>query len=101
MNDFVAFCKRRGFAYQGSSLYGGLSGSFDYGTIGAQLKKNLKDLWWKDFVELRRDCVGIDTPIILHSKVWEKSGHIGNFTDPMVTCLSCHSRFEYVFYLWI
>ncbi|EFC47251.1 predicted protein [Naegleria gruberi] len=94
LNDFVAFCKRRGFAYQGSSLYGGLSGSFDYGTIGAQLKKNLKDLWWKDFVELRRDCVGIDTPIILHSKVWEKSGHIGNFTDPMVTCLSCHSRFE-------
>ncbi|KAL9647546.1 hypothetical protein ABK040_006902 [Willaertia magna] len=94
LNEFVAFCKRRGFAYQGSSLYGGLSGSFDYGPIGSQLKKNIKDLWWKDFVELRRDCVGIDSPIILHSKVWEKSGHIGNFTDPLVTCLTCHKRFE-------
>jgi glycyl-tRNA synthetase len=67
---------------------------FDYGPLGAQLKKNIRDLWWRDFIELRRDCVGIDSPIILHPKVWKNSGHIANFTDPLVECTTCHQRFR-------
>jgi glycyl-tRNA synthetase len=93
-SDFVSFCKRRGFAFQSSQYYGGLTGMFDYGPLGAQLKKNIRDLWWRDFIELRRDCVGLDTPIILHPQVWKSSGHIANFTDPLIECTTCHQRFR-------
>jgi len=90
--DIVSFCKRRGFIYQTCSHYGGLTGAFDYGPLGAQLKKNIRDKWWRDFIERRDDVVGIETPIILHPQVWHKSGHIKNFVDPVVECKSCKKR---------
>lgn len=92
--DIVSFCKRRGFVFPSSSLYGGLTGSFDYGPLGAQLKKNIRDKWWQDFVERRQDCLGIETSIILHPRVWEQSGHVANFVDPLVECTNCKKRFR-------
>ena len=78
--------------FPGSKIYGGLRGAFDYGPLGGQLKKNISDLWWRDFVEQRRDCVGLDSSIILHPQVWHTSKHVEEFTDPMTECPSCHSR---------
>ncbi len=94
MEKVVSLCKRRGFVYPGSEIYGGLANSWDYGPLGAQLKKNIKDLWWKMFVESRDDMVGIDAALIMNPKVWEASGHVGNFSDPLVECKKCHSRFR-------
>jgi len=90
--EVVNMCKRRGFVFAGSEIYGGLSGSFEYGPLGAQLKKNVRDLWWRDFVERREDCVGFDSSIILSPKVWEATKHVDNFTDPLTECRQCHSR---------
>jgi glycyl-tRNA synthetase len=94
MEKVVSLCKRRGFVYPGSEIYGGLANSWDYGPLGAQLKKNIKDLWWKMFVESRDDMVGIDAALIMNPKVWEASGPLGNFSDPLVECKKCHSRFR-------
>ncbi len=94
MEKIVALCKRRGFVFPGSEIYGGLSATYDYGPLGAELKKNIKDLWWKYFVQERDDMVGLDGGIILHPKVWEASGHIKNFKDPLVECKKCHHRFR-------
>lgn len=94
MQKVVALCKRRGFIYPGSEIYGGLAGTWDYGPTGALLKKNLKDLWWKDMVQLREDIVGIDAAIIMNPKAWEASGHLEAFTDPLVECKLCHERFR-------
>ena len=80
--------------YPGSEIYGGLSNSWDFGPIGAQLKKNIKDLWWKTFVEQRDDVLGLDAAIIMNPKVWEASGHVAGFSDPLVECKSCHNRFR-------
>src|SRR3990167_2363378 len=94
MEKIVSLCKRRGFIYPGSEIYGGMANSWDFGPVGAQLKKNIKDLWWKNFVEQRDDVVGLDAAIIMNPKVWEASGHVEGFTDPLVECKSCHNRFR-------
>lgn len=92
LEDIVGLCKRRGFIYQGSEIYGGLAGTWDYGPLGIQLKRNLVNLWWKMFVEDRDDMYGLDAAILMNRKVWETSGHATGFNDPMVECLNCHSR---------
>lgn len=94
MEKIISLAKRRGFVYPGSEIYGGLANSWDYGPLGAQLKKNIKDLWWKMFVESRDDMVGIDAALIMNPKVWEASGHLGNFSDPLVECKKCHTRYR-------
>lgn len=94
MQKIVALCKRRGFIYPGSEIYGGLAGTWDYGPLGAELKRNIKQEWWKDVVHLREDIVGIDTAIMMNPKVWEASGHIEAFTDPLIECKVCHERFR-------
>lgn len=92
LEKIVALCKRRGFIFPGSEIYGGLSGTWDYGPLGALLKKNLKDLWWKEMVQLRDDVVGIDAAIMMNPKAWEASGHTEAFSDPLVECKICHER---------
>lgn len=94
MDKIVALCKRRGFVYPGSDLYGGLANTWDYGPLGVELKNNIKRLWWRTFVHLRRDMVGLDAGILMHPKVWEASGHVVNFNDPLVDCKTCKSRFR-------
>lgn len=94
MEKIVALCKRRGFIYPGSEIYGGLGGTWDYGPAGVLLKKNIKDLWWKDMVQLRNDIVGIDAAIMMNPRAWEASGHVEAFTDPLVECKICHKRFR-------
>ncbi|HRA46590.1 MAG TPA: glycine--tRNA ligase [Thermomicrobiales bacterium] len=94
MDKIVALCKRRGFVYPGSDLYGGLANTWDYAPLGVELKNNIKQLWWKTFVQRRRDMVGLDAGILMHPKVWEASGHVVNFNDPLVDCKTCKSRFR-------
>lgn len=94
MEKIVSLCKRRGFVFPGSEIYGGLAGTWDYGPVGALLKKNLKDLWWREMVQLRDDIVGVDAAIIMNPKAWEASGHTQAFTDPLVECKICHQRFR-------
>ena len=94
MDLLVALCKRRGFVYPDSEIYGGFANAFDYGPYGIELKNNIRDAWWKRFVHGREDVVGIDTPVIQHPKVWEASGHLQNFSDPLVECKKCHKRFR-------
>lgn len=88
----VALCKRRGFIFPGSEIYGGLSGTWDYGPAGSQLKKNFKDWWWQDMVQLRDDVVGVDASIMMNPRVWEASGHVASFADTLVECKICHKR---------
>lgn len=92
MEEIVSLCKRRGFVFQGSEIYGGFGNSYTYGPLGSELKKNIKDLWWKTFVQEREDMTGIDGTILLHPKTWEASGHIGGFNDQMVDCKNCKAR---------
>jgi glycyl-tRNA synthetase len=94
LEDITSLCKRRGFIFQGSEVYGGLAGTWDYGPLGVILKKNLMDLWWKTFVEDRDDMVGVDAAILMNQKVWQASGHVDTFTDPLVECSNCHGRFR-------
>ena len=94
MEKIVSLAKRRGFIFPGSEIYGGLSGTWDYGPAGALLKKNIKDLWWREMVELRDDIVGIDAAIMMNPKAWEASGHTVSFTEPLVECKICHERFR-------
>lgn len=94
MEKIVSLCKRRGFIFPGSEIYGGLGGTWDYGPMGAQLKKNLKDLWWREMVELRDDIVGVDAAIMMNPRAWEASGHVEAFTDPLIECKICHQRFR-------
>ena len=94
MDQIVALCKRRGFVYPGSEIYGGFSNSYTYGPYGSELKKNIKDLWWKTFVQQRTDMVGIDGPILMHPKTWHASGHVSSFNDAKVDCKNCKSRFR-------
>jgi glycyl-tRNA synthetase len=94
MEKIVSLCKRRGFVFPGSEIYGGLANSWDYGPLGVELKNNLRDSWWKRFVQSREDMVGLDAAILMNPKVWEASGHIGNFSDPLVECKKCHKRFR-------
>lgn len=92
LKDIVAVCKRRGFVFPGSEIYGGLSNTFDYGPYGAEILHNLKRLWWDFFVHRRVDVVGLDSSILLNPKVWEASGHVNNFNDPLMDCKNCKTR---------
>lgn len=94
MEKIVALAKRRGFIYPGSEIYGGFGGTWDYGPLGVALKKNIKDIWWRDMVEKRDDMVGIDAAIMMNPKAWEASGHVEAFTDPLIECKVCHQRFR-------
>ncbi len=94
MEKLISLCKRRGFVFPGSAIYGGLQNSWDYGPLGAQLKKNIKDEWWRRFVERRDDMVGLDAAVIMNPKVWEASGHLKTFSDPLIECKKCHERFR-------
>jgi glycyl-tRNA synthetase len=95
LETLVALCKRRGFIYQGSEIYGGLAGTYDYGPLGAQLKLNIQNLWWKCFVEDREDMYGLDSAILMNQKVWQASGHTGaGFADPLVEDLKNHKRYR-------
>jgi len=94
MSTIVSLCKRRGFIFQSSEIYGGLNSCWDYGPLGVELKRNVKDAWWRSMVTNRRDIVGLDAAILMHPKVWESSGHLAGFTDPMVDCKSCKERFR-------
>ncbi len=94
METIVNLCKTRGFIFQSSEIYGGIGSSYDYGPLGVALKRNVKDAWWRDMIGTRDDVVGLDAAIIMHPKVWEVSGHIENFTDPLVDCKECKQRFR-------
>ena len=116
MDDLVALCKRRGFIFPASEIYGGINGFWDYGPLGTELKNNLRDAWWNDMVKSPPagpdgeplSIVGVDSAIIQHPKVWEASGHVAGFNDPMIDCRACKSRFradhikliELQFYQW-
>lgn len=94
LEDIVSLAKRRGFIYQGSEIYGGLSGTWDYGPLGVQLKRNIMNLWWRMFVDERDDMYGVDAAILMNQKVWQASGHVDTFTDPLVECANCKGRFR-------
>jgi glycyl-tRNA synthetase len=94
MEKIVSLCKRRGFIFQGSEIYGGLGGTYDWGHFGVALKNNIKQAWWKKFVDSRRDMYGIDAAILMRQEVWQASGHVAGFADPMVECEKCHSKFR-------
>jgi len=94
MEAIVSLCKRRGFVFASSEIYGGLNGFFDYGPVGAELKKNIRDCWWNDMVRRRADVVGIESSIIMHPKVWQASGHVAGFTDPLVDCKVSKQRYR-------
>jgi glycyl-tRNA synthetase len=94
MEEIVSLCKRRGFIFQSSEIYGGLAGAWDYGPLGVELKNNIKRAWWKAVVQERDDMVGMDAAILMHPRVWVASGHVDTFADPMVDCRSCQGRFR-------
>src|SRR3989344_3844725 len=94
MDGLTALAKRRGFIFQGSEIYGGFAGFWDYGPLGVELKNNIKKEWWKSIVYSREDVVGLDAAIIMNPIVWEKSGHLKAFTDPLVECKHCHKRYR-------
>jgi glycyl-tRNA synthetase len=94
LEDIVSLCKRRGFIFQGSDVYGGLAGTWDYGPLGVELKRNIMALWWKMFVSDRDDMYGVDAAILMNQKVWQASGHVDTFTDPLVECSNCKGRFR-------
>src|SRR5262245_25454076 len=102
MEKLVSLCRRRGFIFQSSEIYGGINGFWDYGPMGVELKKNIKDAWWQDMVRnppagpdgQEIAMVGLDCSIIMNPKVWEASGHVGGFSDPMVDCKKCRKRFR-------
>jgi glycyl-tRNA synthetase len=94
MDTIVSLCKRRGFIFQSSEIYGGTGSCWDYGPLGVELKTNIKRAWWRDNIHLRPDMVGLDASILMHPTVWKASGHIDHFTDPMVDCRACRRRFR-------
>src|SRR5687768_1119163 len=94
LDVIVNLCKRRGFIFPSSEIYGGLRSTWDYGPVGVELKRNVKNAWWRHMVQLREDVVGIDAAILMHPRTWEASGHVETFTDPLVECLNCHQRFR-------
>ena len=94
MDKIRSLSKRRGFVFQSSEIYGGLGSTWDYGPLGAELKRNVKEAWWRDVVNGRDDVVGLDAAILMHPRVWQASGHVENFADPLVECRRCHRRFR-------
>lgn len=94
LEDIVSLAKRRGFIHQGSDVYGGLSGTWDYGPLGVALKRNIMNLWWQMFVDERDDMYGVDAAILMNQKVWQASGHVDTFSDPLIACKKCNSRYR-------
>ena len=94
METLVSLCKRRGFIFPSSEIYGGLASAWDYGPMGVELKKSIQEFWWRQMTQLNDNIVGLDAAIMMHPRVWEASGHVENFTDPMVDCKKCKSRFR-------
>ena len=94
LEALASLCKRRGFIFQSSDIYGGINGFWDYGPLGVELKRNIKEAWWRDVVLVHENIVGLDSSIIMHPRVWEASGHMDGFADPMVDCRSCRKRFK-------
>jgi glycyl-tRNA synthetase len=94
MEKIISLCKRRGFIYPGSEIYGGLSGTWDYGPLGVELKNNIKQLWWRTFVQDRDDMCGLDAAILMNPEAWKASGHVDGFNDPLVECSNCKNRFR-------
>jgi glycyl-tRNA synthetase len=94
MDKLISLCKRRGYIFQSSEIYGGINSCYDYGPLGIELKKNIKELWWKALVYERDDIEGIDSSILMHPSVWQASGHIDGFTDPLIDCKKCKNRFK-------
>ncbi len=94
IDKIASLCKRRGFIFQSSEIYGGLASTWDYGPLGVELKRNIKDSWWNKMVWERDDMVGLDSAILMHPDTWEASGHVESFTDPLVECSDCNKRFR-------
>jgi glycyl-tRNA synthetase len=94
MDKLISLCKRRGYIYQSSEIYGGLSSAWDYGPLGVELKNRIARFWWREMTQLHDNIVGIDAAIMMHPRVWEASGHVANFTDPLVDCKGCKMRFR-------
>lgn len=94
MDTIVNLCKKRGLIFQSSEIYGGLASTWDYGPLGVEFKRNVKNAWWKDMISTRDDIVGIDAAILMHPRVWQVSGHVESFTDPLVDCKECKQRFR-------
>ena len=94
MDTIVSLAKRRGFVFQSSEIYGGLASTYDYGPLGVELKRNIKEAWWRTFIHQRDDMVGLDAAILMAPQVWVASGHLGGFADPLVECKTCHHRFR-------
>ena len=92
LDEIVSFCKRRGFVFPGSELYGSIGTGFDYGPLGAVMKKNIIDAWWRDFIATRPECLGFDSAIMMNPRVWEASGHVSQFCDPLSECATCRRR---------
>ncbi|MCX6742924.1 MAG: glycine--tRNA ligase, partial [Candidatus Parcubacteria bacterium] len=92
MEKIVSFCKRRGFVYPSSEIYGGFAAIYDFGPYGVELENNIKKFWWRYMVQLRDDIVGLDSSIFMHPKIWEASGHVSGFADPLVECKKCNAR---------
>src|SRR5581483_34972 len=93
-DKIVNLCKRRGFVFPSSEIYGGFASTWDYGPLGAELKRNIKNVWWRSMVQEREDMVGLDSAILMHPRVWEASGHVATFHDPLVDCKVCKARFR-------
>src|SRR5690606_4022847 len=94
MDKLVSLCKRRGFIFQSSEIYGGTGSVWDYGPLGVELQRNVKDAWWRAMVNERDDIEGLDAAILMHPRVWEASGHVAGFTDPLIDCRTCKARFR-------
>ena len=94
MGKILSLSKRRGFVFQSSEIYGGLNATWDYGPLGVELKRNVKDAWWRSVVHERDDVVGLDAAILMNPQVWVTSGHVESFSDPLVECRECHHRFR-------
>src|SRR5689334_16328750 len=94
MDAIVSLCKRRGLIFQSSEIYGGLASTWDYGPLGVELKRNVKDAWWRAMVYERDDIEGLDAAILMHPQAWVASGHVANFSDPLVDCKVCKRRFR-------
>ena len=92
MEKIVALCKSRGYVYPGSEIYGGLANTWDYGPLGTRLKNNIKDAWRKHFIQERPNAYEVDAAILMHPRVWEASGHVSSFSDPLIDCRSCKTR---------
>ena len=94
MEKIVSLCKRRGFIFQSSEIYGGINGFWDYGPLGAELKRNVKELWWNTMTRQRDDVAGLEATIIMHPQIWKAAGHVDTFSDPMIDCKTCQGRFR-------